>query len=200
VSKRTLVILLVFAGLILLVWLAILHSGSFLVVNRPEKSDVIVVLAGDHNDSRFWRGVELLREGYGQHMQLDAPSERIYGNTYTELASNFIAHTAGIPQSQIVICLVTNDSTFEESSDVRRCLSQSQPQPHSVLLVTSDFHTRRALSIFRSRLPQYRWSAAAVYDPTVFGDSWWQRREWAKTCVLEWQKLLWWELVESRPS
>jgi uncharacterized SAM-binding protein YcdF (DUF218 family) len=197
VSKQTLVLLLIAAALIFLGSFAFLHSGSFLVVSHPEKSDVIVVLAGDHNDRRFWRGVELLREGYGQHMQLDAPSARIYGNTYAEQASTFIAHTAGIEQSKIVICRITNDSTVEESSDVRLCLGQLQTPPHSVLLVTSDFHTRRALSIFRSRLPQYRWSAAAVYDPTVFGDSWWHRREWAKTCVLEWQKLLWWELVES---
>jgi hypothetical protein len=36
------------------------HSGDYLVVNRPEQSDVIVVLAGDHNDLRYWRGLQLL--------------------------------------------------------------------------------------------------------------------------------------------
>jgi uncharacterized SAM-binding protein YcdF (DUF218 family) len=65
------------------------------------------------------------------------------------------------------------------------------------LLVTNDFHTRRALSILRSRLPQYRWSAAAVKDTAIFGEPWWRHREWAKTCVYEWQKLVWWKLFES---
>ena len=130
-------------------------------------------------------------------MQVDALAGLLYGHSYAEQASNFIARSSGVEQSRIVLCTVTNDSTVEESSDVSRCLGRLRPAPHSVLLVTNDFHTRRALSIFRSRLPQYRWSAAAVFDSAVFGNLWWQHREWAKTCALEWQKLLWWELVDS---
>jgi uncharacterized SAM-binding protein YcdF (DUF218 family) len=66
-----------------------------------------------------------------------------------------------------------------------------------VLLVTSDFHTRRAFSIVRSRLPQYHWSVAAVSDPTIFGQPWWHNREWAKTALYEWEKLVWWRCFES---
>jgi uncharacterized SAM-binding protein YcdF (DUF218 family) len=197
VPKRIFAKFFIAAVLIVLAFFAILHAGNYLVVNRPEKSDAIVVLAGDRNDRRYWRGVELLRDDYGQRMLLDAMSERIYGQTYAEHASNFVAQSAGDQKSKIVICVVTQDSTVDESSDVRRCLAQLQPAPQSVLLVTSDFHTRRALSIFRSRLPQYRWSTAAATDPAVFGESWWQHREWAKTCVWEWEKLLWWKLFES---
>lgn len=48
------------------------RSGNYLVVNHPERSDVIVVLAGDHNDLRYWRGLQLLREHYGRRMLVDA--------------------------------------------------------------------------------------------------------------------------------
>ena len=69
-----------------------------------------------------------------------------------------------------------------------------QPPPHSVVLVTSDYHTRRALSIFRQRLPQIRWTAGATRNDFLFGQPWWENREWAKTYLTECEKLLWWEL------
>ncbi len=174
-----------------------MRSGRYLVVNRPERSDVIVVLAGDHNDLRYWRGLELLREGYGRQMLVDAPADRIYGRSYAEYAADFVNHTSGDNSSQISICTVTNDSTVQEADDIRRCLAQVRPAPRTALVVTSDFHTRRALSIVTSRLGQYQWSVAATTDTTIFGNPWWKNREWAKICVYEWEKLIWWKLFES---
>jgi hypothetical protein len=176
---------------------AVLRAGGYLVVNQPERSNVIVVLAGDHNDLRYWRGLELLREGYGQQMLVDASSDRIYGRTYAEHAADFISRSAGDQGSRVRVCAIANDSTVQEALDIHTCLERFNPAPQSALLVTNDFHTRRALSILRSRLPQYRWSAAAVKDTAIFGEPWWRHREWAKTCVYEWQKLVWWKLFES---
>jgi uncharacterized SAM-binding protein YcdF (DUF218 family) len=182
---------------ILIVAIFVFRSGNFLVVNHPERSDVIVVLAGDHNDLRYWRGLQLLREHYGNRMLVDAPVDRIYGHSYAEYAVDFIKQSAGESSNQITICAVTKDSTVEEASDIRPCLAQVQPTPTSVLLVTNNYHTRRALSILRSRLPQYKWSVAAVEDTEMFDTRWWKNREWAKICVYEWEKLLWWKLFES---
>jgi uncharacterized SAM-binding protein YcdF (DUF218 family) len=176
---------------------AVFHSGDYLVVDHPERSDIIVVLAGDRNDLRYWRGLELLREGYGQRMSVDAAADRIYGRSYAEYAADFVTLSAGEESSKIQICTITNDSTVQEASDVRRCLAQVHPAPRSALLVTNDYHTRRALSILTARVPQYQWSVAAVRDPALFGKPWWHNREWAKTYVYEWEKLLWWRLFES---
>ena len=74
------------------------------------------------------------------------------------------------------------------------CLQRLQPIPHSAILVTDDYHTRRALSIFRQLLPQYHWTAGATRNDFLFGQPWWKNREWAKTYLIECQKLLWWEL------
>lgn len=173
------------------------RSDSQLVVNHPEKSNVIVVLAGDHNDLRYRRGLELLREGYGQRMLVNATGDIIYGRTYAQYAADYVAQSAEDKKLQIGICTVTNDSTVQETSDVRRCLAEVDPSPESVLLVTNDYHTRRALSIFRRRLPQYHWSSAAVSDSKLFGEPWWRNREWAKVYVYESEKFVWWELFES---
>jgi uncharacterized SAM-binding protein YcdF (DUF218 family) len=183
--------------LLLIGVLCAVRSGSYLVVNQPERSDVIVVLAGDHDDHRYWGALALLRAGYGQKMVMDASSDLTYGQTSAERAAAFVRQSAGSNQSQISVCTITNDSTVQEASNIRDCLAQLHPAPKSALLVTSDFHTRRAFSIVRSRLPQYRWSVAAVNDPTIFGQPWWRNREWAKTALYEWQKLVWWQCFES---
>lgn len=139
----------------------------------------------------------MLREGYGHRMLVDAPSDLSYGRTYAQYAADFVAQTAGDKRTQIGICMITNDSTVQETSDVRRCLAEVNPAPKSVLLVTNDFHTRRALSIFRTRLLQYHWSSAAVSGTERFGEPWWRNREWAKVYLSESEKLVWWELAES---
>lgn len=65
-----------------------------------------------------------------------------------------------------------------------------------ILLVPSDYHTHRALSVFSNRLPAYRWSVAAANDTTQFGIRCWQHRESVKNAVKAWQKLVWWMVVE----
>ncbi len=191
--KRLLVVLVV---LILICALFFFQAGSFLVVNNPEKSDAIVVLAGDAADNRYWRGMELLRSGYGQHLLLDATTGITYGHSYAELAADFAARTAGANASQVSVCPITGDSTKEEAAQIGDCLQRLQPPPHSVIVATDDYHTRRALSILRTRLPQYQWSAAAAKNGFLFGQPWWSNREWAKTYLTEWQKLIFWQLFD----
>ena len=73
----------ILAGLLFLIFLP--TSGGFLVVNNPQKADVLVVLAGE-TDHRPARGLELLREGYSRRMILDVPAHAtIYQWKQTEL-------------------------------------------------------------------------------------------------------------------
>jgi uncharacterized SAM-binding protein YcdF (DUF218 family) len=67
---------------------------------------------------------------------------------------------------------------------------------HRILIVTSAYHTRRALAIFRHRLLQYEWSVAAAPDKAAYGTDWLRRRAWAKTSLGEAERFLWWELVD----
>ncbi|HJU12425.1 MAG TPA: YdcF family protein, partial [Candidatus Binataceae bacterium] len=102
--------------------------------------------------------------------------------------------SAGDLAGRVHVCPIRADSTRGEAEYIRACLERLHPR--SVLIVTSDYHTRRALSIARRMMPQYRWSVAASSDPASFGPQWWKHREWAKINFLEWQRLLWWELAE----
>ena len=166
-------------------------SGRFLVVNQPRKSDVMVVLAGETN-RRPARGLALLDQGYAPRLILDVPAEaRIYQWNQLEIARNYVE---GLPQAgAITVCPIYGHSTRVEAQDVSRCLRGIGAR--SVLLVTSDYHTRRALSIFE-RVSPADYSVAAVFDASEFGVQWWRHREWAKTNLVEYTKFVWWELID----
>jgi hypothetical protein len=167
-------------------------SGSFLVLDRPEHADLILVLAGEA-DVRPARAIELLSRHYAPRVILDVPAEaRIYTRPVLELAEEYVG---GLPESGSVgICPIQGLSTKAETRDALKCLEPWRP--HTVLLVTSDYHTRRALSVFRQELPQYQFSTAAAFDREQFGTRWWRDRQWAKTNLEEWLRLLWWGAVD----
>jgi hypothetical protein len=169
--------------------------GRCLVVDQPEHGDAILVLAGDHDDERYDRGLQLLNDGYGRQMLVDTKADDVlFGRPLIVQEEEFIQRSAGILADHVGVCAIRGTSTNEEATDVQQCLQGRSWK--TVLLVTSDFHTRRALSIFRRRLPQYHWSVAAARDQSVFGKNWWQHREWAKTALLESMRIVWWETVD----
>jgi uncharacterized SAM-binding protein YcdF (DUF218 family) len=169
-----------------------LNAGRILVLDAPERSDVILVLAGE-TDRRPARALELLDQGYGRRVVIDVPADaKLYGSTEVQLAEHYIQH---LPQAESVrVCSTKGMSTRDEAHDAEKCLIQGEGS--RILIVTSDFHTRRALSIFRHELRGTSFSVAAVRDETQFGTRWWSHRQWAKTCVDEWLRLLWWSAVD----
>lgn len=182
---------LVVTALVGLVWIA-MNGGRWLVIDAPQKSDVILVLAGE-TDKRPERGLRLLQQEYATRMILDVPAQaRVYQWSQMELAQKYLS---GLPQAAgLTACPVFGRSTQEEARDAEKCLQAAGAR--SVLMVTSDFHTRRALEIWRHELPGYTMSVAAARDPEQFAEPWWQRRQWAKTFLAEGLKFLWWETVD----
>jgi uncharacterized SAM-binding protein YcdF (DUF218 family) len=184
--------LIVLIACVILVIVLLSHAGSFLVLNVPEHSDAILVLAGAADGSRYRHAVKLQKQGYADKILLDASvTQTMYGKSEADMATEFLNRTS---PGLVEVCPTDQDSTFGEAVDVKRCLEELNIS--SVLIVTSDFHTRRALSIFRKRLPQYHWSVAASSAPYHDADQWWKHRAWAKTVLDEWEKFAWWELVD----
>jgi hypothetical protein len=167
-------------------------SGGFLVIDHPQRADVMVVLAGE-TDRRPARGLELLVQGLSPKVLIDVPvAGKIFGHDISQLAQDYVQ---ALPERQAVsLCPIVGLSTQAETRDVAKCLEPIHP--HKVLLVTSDYHTRRALSTFRHELRQYEFSAAAATDRQQFDPSWWRRRQWAKQNFDEWVRLVWWEMVD----
>ena len=178
-----------FAAVLAIIFVA--TSGGFLVVNEPSKADVAVVLAGE-TDARPRLGLEMLRRGYVQRLILDVPAaEKVYSWPETELAEKYVK---SLPEAPAVsVCPVYGLSTKAEAQDVAGCLREVPAK--TVLVVTSDYHTRRAVTIFRHELPQYRFSVVGASTPD-FGEHWWTRRQWAKINFDEWVRLAWWTVVD----
>src|SRR3954454_5580088 len=155
------------------------RAGGFLVIDKPQPADVIVVLAGE-TQYRPARALELLDRGYARRILLNVPvNSTLYKFTQLQLADRYIQE---LPQrNEIDICPIRGLSTRDESHDVEKCLTQQHGS--RVLIVTSDYHTRRSLSIFRHEIHGKIFSVAAVSDSTQFGTRWWQHRQWAKTCL-----------------
>jgi hypothetical protein len=163
-----------------------------LVVGSPQPSDIILVLAGE-TDRRPARAIQLLDQGYGHRIVLDVPADaRDFGVSELELAQRYVRQ---FPEAaSISICPIMGLSTKDESRDAEKCLRRETG--NRVLLVTSEFHTRRALSVFRHEIRGKSFSISAARDDRDFGERWWQHRQWAKTCANEWARWIWWNAVD----
>jgi DUF218 domain len=171
------------------------NAARCLVADSAAPSDVIVVLSDEDDETRIQKGISLWEQGYGKEILLDENAElRIYGFRKIELAQEFVAHLKGSAAGKMHVCPVQGDSTFAETAFVGKCVLQYNA--HTILLVTSDYHTRLALYTFERMLPQYQWSVAASEKSTEFGKNWWEHRQWAKHTAVEWSKLIWWEAVD----
>jgi hypothetical protein len=168
-------------GIVLVLELAVLDkTGEYLVMDQPA-TDVIVVLAGDRNDRRFSRGLELLHQGYAPRMLVDANSNMIFFGRTAAVLEDQLIRSLNLNVDHVRVCPTHGDSTDEETRYAAQCLRTDQIS--SALLVTSDFHTRRTISIFKNRFPKYHCSVAASQYDAVFKQNRWQRREWAKTAL-----------------
>jgi len=169
-----------------------LNAGRMLVIDQPRTSDVILVLAGE-TEHRPARALQLLGEGYTRKIVLDVPAEgQVYEFSLLQLAARYVEN---LPQkASISMCPIEGLSTKDEVREAEQCLAREGAK--SVLIVTSDFHTRRALHIFQKEIPGISFSVAAVQDSTQFGTRWWAHRQWAKTLLDEWLRLTWWQCVD----
>jgi len=167
-------------------------AGTFLLVDAPQPSDVILVLAGETH-RRPERALQLLAQGYGRRIVLDVPADaKIYEFTQMQLAQKYVRDLG--QAGKVSVCPIEGLSTKEESQDAEKCIAGESGK--SVLIVTSDFHTRRALSVFRREIPGHEYSVAASRDGAQFGVRWWTHRQWAKTCADEWLRLIWWKVID----
>src|SRR5262249_27145360 len=96
------------------------------------------------------------------------------------------AERAGFPASYFVHFEHEAHSTAEEARAASSVL-HSMNAKH-VLLVTSDFHTRRAGKIFGRAIPDIDFDVVAAPDAHFSPNDWWHDREGQKTFINEWMK------------
>ncbi len=178
----------------------ILVAGS----RMPERAEVLVVLAGSTEATRVRHGeaLRLLAAGLADHVMLSVRRGFYWGEWLPDLVRRYLLQEYG-PQlaSKHVICEMTANSTGEEAHDLGRCLAQHGW--NDVVVVTSDWHSRRATWIWqmlaKSSDPPLQVTVHGVPDGDLDATRWWRTRRSAKTWIMEFMKIIWF-LVEGLPE
>jgi len=153
---------------------------------EPAPADAALVLGGDGFGYRILKGAELVREKHTGVVLVSGP-DGVYGYNEAELAIRF-AVRAGYPESWFVALPHSARSTAAEAAVLAPELRKRGIR--TCLLVTSNFHTRRAGRTFRAVIPDIQFRVVAAGYPGFEPDSWWREREGRKTVLLEWQKTI----------
>jgi uncharacterized SAM-binding protein YcdF (DUF218 family) len=178
-----LIVLILAAALTHSMWLGAL--GKFLIkADPPAHADYAVVLAGDFYGHRILEGGELVRQGFVRKALVSGPRS-CYGQPESELAIRF-ANQHGYPADSFIAFPIDATSTRAEARELIPELRRLGA--HSFLLVTSDYHTRRAATYFRPLAGGMDMRVIAAPDEFYRWNSWWHNRDAEKIFFLEWSK------------
>jgi uncharacterized SAM-binding protein YcdF (DUF218 family) len=158
-------------------------AGNYLVrVDPLEAAEIIVVLAGDGAGNRIMKAVELVRHDFAPTILVDGPMGH-YGHYESELAIDF-AVAKGAPEEIFDALPMYASSTLEEADVV--CAELRRRKLRRAILVTSNFHTRRAGEIFREAAGEdIQFIVSSASDSIFEPDQWWKTRMGKKIFVQE---------------
>lgn len=161
-------------------------AGSMLVQDDgPRKADAILSLAGDDFGARIVKAAQLARSGYARDV-LVSGGPNLLGH-YSDTTIEF-AESKGYPASLFhAIWLPPEaDSTRTEATFLGNYLRAHGIR--NIVLVTSNYHTRRAAHLWRVQAPWIQVAVVPAPDPFFTPAGWWKTRAGQKTFLLEWMK------------
>ena len=175
-------------------------GGALLVASDPLPSHarVAVMLDGATNavEARRAEAMRLAQEDVVDHVMLSVGQISYWGESIPVVARNYLERTYGPAlASRVAFCPMDGsvNSTAEEAVVLERCLEQQGWR--SVIVVTSNYHTRRARRIWRATLasaaPSFTVSVVGVPDGDFQPRGWFRKRRYAKTWIEELAKLTW---------
>jgi uncharacterized SAM-binding protein YcdF (DUF218 family) len=149
----------------------------------PQKAEAIVVLGGDEFGMRIVKAAQLAQAGYAPVVLVSGPSSLIGNEADTTIE---YARRQGYPVSLFRPISNKADSTRSETQILGEELKREGV--HKILLVTSNYHTRRAARLFRKQVPWLDIRVIAAPDKLFVPDGWWKTRGGQKQFFLEWLK------------
>jgi uncharacterized SAM-binding protein YcdF (DUF218 family) len=196
-KKLALVILLV--GSILFSYEYILTSyAKFFHINSYSKgADAILVLSGG-SGNRVDRAIELLQSGYSKRILLtqEIENKRKYDfiPTSMDIKKKILAHHNITNYHMIPSLKGGATSTFDEAYDLVKYLEKNNL--NHIIIVTSDFHTKRAKYAFdkvlkaNNLLDKIKVEMASSKSGVHKDNNWWKYESGLKTYPIEGMKFL----------
>ena len=158
-------------------------AESWVIEDPLGKADALIVLSDDNfYADRATRAAELFREGKAPVVV--ASGRRLRPSAgIAELMEHDLVER-GVPKDKILRLAVDADSTREEADALAK-LAKTKKW-HRAIVVTSNYHTRRARYIFRRVFPQdIEILVASARDGDFDPESWWEKRKSTKVFMRE---------------
>ena len=166
---------------ITLTWMA-----RFLTLSQtPEPADLILILGGNFWGPRAVLGAELGARGLAKKVLISGPP--YHGQPESELSIRFLVEK-GYQREMFLSFPNGSKSTTEEAAAV--CPELKRLHASNVLLVTSDYHSRRANLVFRLYCPGVRFRSVASDDGEFQVENWWKTERFRVIFFSEWEKIL----------
>jgi uncharacterized SAM-binding protein YcdF (DUF218 family) len=175
-------------------------GGYFLIASDPLPAhfDAAVVLQGSTlgEKARVAGAMNLLQQRMTEHILLALPRQTYWDEPAQPAAHAYLERNYGVEATrQVYFCEVGGgvNSTEGEAQFLARCIQEHGWK--SVVVVTSNYHSRRAGMLWRRMLHEQHsglqiW-VDGVPDPEFEPKGWWHRRLYAKTWFFEFSKLIW---------
>ena len=158
-------------------------ASALIEDDGPQKAQAIVVLGGDDSGKRILKAAELARAGDAPLILVSGPVS-LLGHE-SDMTIEY-ARRNGFPQSLFTPLPNNTDSTRSEAQFIGAYLRAHGV--HKILLVTSNFHTRRAARLMRHENPDLQVAVVAAPDPYFTPGGWWKSRGGEKIFLIEWMK------------
>jgi uncharacterized SAM-binding protein YcdF (DUF218 family) len=178
-------------GLLILILLAVTHpfwlplpAKLLLVRNHVKKADAIIILSGDWNLDRERKASELYREGFADKIIRILERENRGFETIKILLDSAQTQNAaylkyfalqGVPRESVILGGTVATSTFNELRAAKAIVEKNNFK--SIMIVTSDYHMRRALMTARWF---FKTQDIRIYNVTVFSKNFHPRRWWLR--------------------
>ena len=181
--------------------------GEYLVVSTPpEKSDLIVCLAGN-NIERGLATADAFKMGLAPRIYI---AREEVPDGYWELKQRGVQYPEsidwlvmllkglGVPEAAVIRGDTPSRSTWEEAELVKGLAEKMNYK--SIILITSPIHTRRTYLTFKKIMGEKEYRLFVVPSPysEFKAQSWWQSRKFAKEVLWEYQKLFHYTLKSLR--
>jgi uncharacterized SAM-binding protein YcdF (DUF218 family) len=166
-------------------WLRLL-AGYLVRTDAPAKSDAILVLAGDFTGARARKGAELCRAGFAPVVYLSGPGD-MYGSYESDYELEYLRRL-GYPAEPFHTAHNEAKSTLTEAQALLPTLRANGVR--RLMVVTSDYHTRRAGRIYRRLAPDIEILMVGSPYAGFNAARWWHDRESRKTVFFEWSKTI----------
>lgn len=160
------------------------YAAESWVVNDPAAHADAILLLGDDNfyADRATRATELFRQGVAP--EIVASGRRLRPNAgISELLEHDLIER-GVPKEHILRLAHDADGTREEAVALEKLVEDHKWK--SIVVVTSNYHTRRVRYIFQGVFPpSVAVTVASAHDGDFEPDRWWEKRKSIKLFARE---------------